>query len=287
MQHLSCIHHLIEALREIKNHKKISRTFFAHPMSVQLAAIILTNNNSRHISDCIASVSWADHILVFDSGSTDNTRDLALKAGAEVRINPFQDFAQQRNDALAAVDAEWVLFVDSDERVTPELAVEIQQTLLNPKYSGYWIPRYNYIFHKLTRFTGWYPDYQMRLLRRLEAHYDPERPVHELVILKFSEDGYLKNHLIHYNYENVKTFHEKQRRYVELDAKMLFAEGIRPKIYTPYLQPFRHFKWRFFDLQGYRDGLHGLRLSLLMAWYEYCKYKRLRELWKATEASIT
>lgn len=245
---------------------------------MKLSAIILTRNEERHIAECIASVKWTDHVLVFDSGSTDRTCEIAADCGAEVRFNEFHHYAQQRNDALKAVDSEWVLFVDADERVTDTLAAEIWQTLDRPQHLGYWIPRHNYIFGKLTRYTGWYPDYQMRLLKRDGAHYDPERQVHELVILSSGEAGYLKTPLVHYNYDNVAQFHKKQRRYVQYDAQILYAAGVRPKIYTPYLQPFRHFKWRFFDLQGYKDGFHGLRLSLLMSWYEFRKYQQLKRL---------
>lgn len=249
-------------------------------MSLKLAAVILTRNEERHITDCIASVNWADRVLVFDSGSTDQTRQRAEAVGADFRFNAFQNYAQQRNDALQAADADWVLFVDADERVGPELAAEIRATLENPAHFGYWIPRHNYIFGKLTRHTGWYPDYQMRLLNRSEAHYDPQREVHELVILSAGEAGYLKNPLIHYNYDTVAQFHEKQRRYTAYDAQILFKQGVRPKLYTPYTQPIRHFKWRFFDLQGYKDGWHGLRLSLLMAWHEFRKYKMLKKMWE-------
>ena len=179
------------------------------------------------------------------------------------------------------MDAEWVFFIDADERCTPELRTEIERTLKNPQHQGYYIPRHNYIFGKLTRHTGWYPDYQMRLLDRSNAHYDPEKHVHEVVILDSGEPGYFENPLVHYNYENVAQFHEKQKRYFEYDAQILFNEGIRPKIYTPYLQPLRHFKWRYFALHGYKDGIHGLHLSFLMSWYEFRKYQRLRDLWQS------
>jgi hypothetical protein len=252
-------------------------------MTRELDAIILTKNEARHIADCIASLQFADHVLVFDSFSSDDTIEIAAQAGAEVQQHTFTHYAQQRNDALRASQARWVLFVDADERIPPELAAEIQQTLQNPMHAGYWIPRHNYIFGKLTRHTGWYPDYQMRLLRRDAAHYDPNRKVHELVMLSEGEAGYLKTPLIHYNYESVTQFHETQRRYVAYDAQILFDEGIRPKVYTPYLQPFRHFKWRFVDLKGYRDGLHGLRLSVLMAWYEFRKYRLLKQMRKTKD----
>jgi len=243
-----------------------------------LAAIILTRNESKHIQACIETVRFADQIVVFDSGSTDDTQSLAESAGATVMTNAFDNYAQQRNDALNATDADWILFVDADERITTDLAEEIQKTITQPRHDGYWIPRHNYIFGKLTRHTGWYPDYQMRLLKRGAAQYDPERHVHELVILAHGEAGHLKNPIVHYNYDSVQQFHEKQQRYVQYDAKILNEEGIRPKVYTPYLQPFRHFKWRYFDLRGYKDGVHGLRLSVLMAWYEHRKYTILRKM---------
>jgi glycosyltransferase involved in cell wall biosynthesis len=247
---------------------------------MNLTAIILTRNEARHIQDCIASLQWADRVIVFDSGSTDNTRQLAADAGADVLENAFINYPQQRNDALKVAESDWVLFVDADERVSPELAAEVQQVLENPQHAGYWIPRHNFIFGKLTQHTGWYPDYQMRLLKRNVARYDPERQVHELVMLPEGDTGgHLQTPLIHYNYDSVAQFHEKQRRYVQYDAKILYEEGIKPKIYTPFTQPIRHFKWRFFDLQGYKDGLHGLHLSLLMAWYELRKYWILRGMW--------
>jgi glycosyltransferase involved in cell wall biosynthesis len=252
-----------------------------------LTAIILAYNESRHIEACMASLRFADHILVFDSGSTDGTPDLARAAGAEVRARPFQNYPDQRNAALGAVSTEWVLFVDADERVTPELAAEVRAVIQTPQHSGYWIPRHNYIFGRLTRHTGWYPDYQMRLLRREEAQYDPGRLVHELVILKSGEGGYLKEHLTHYNYENLAQFQAKQARYAQLDADMLSREGVRPKIYTPYTQAVRHFKWRFWDLEGYKDGLHGLRLSYLMARYERRKYALLRAAQGASNKSAS
>lgn len=244
-----------------------------------LSIIILTYNEEKHIREAIATSQWADHILVFDSGSTDQTREIATAMGAHVLQNKFLNYAQQRNDALNAVDTEWVFFLDADERISPELTQEIQQTLQKPEHVGYHVPRHNYIFGKLTRHTGWYPDYQMRLLKRGQAHYDPHKQVHEVVKLAQGEPGFLQHPLIHHNYEDVRQFHQKQQRYTAFDARILYEAGVRPKIYTPYLQPFRHFKWRFFDLQGYQDGLHGLHLSLLMAWYEHRKYRQLRQMW--------
>lgn len=247
-----------------------------------LTAVILTLNEVEHIEDCIASIRFADHILVFDSYSTDDTVKRAKQAGAEVIQRSFDHYAGQRNAALAAVKTEWVLFIDADERVTMELAEEIRQTLRQPDCVGYGIPRHNYIFGKLTRGAGWYPDYQIRLLKVNTARYDPERQVHETVILD-GQAGRLQHHLTHYNYVDGKQFAAKQRKYTAYEAQMMYEQGIYPKPQNYILQPLRHFRWRFFTLKGYRDGLHGFRLSLWMSWYEFHKYILLRRLWAARQ----
>lgn len=243
-----------------------------------LTAIILTYNEAKHITACIESLLFADHILVFDSFSTDGTVELARKAGAEVIQHVFENYARQRNAALDAVKnrADWVLFIDADERVSPELAAEIRSAMGMLDYAGWRVPRHNYIFGKLTLGAGWYPDYQTRLLRVGAARY--ERDVHEIVVLDGAE-GTLTQPLIHYNYQNAAQFHRKQRAYSDYDAQILFQKGIRPKMRNFVLQPARQFWWRFVTLKGYQDSLHGLHLSLLMAWYELRKYLVLRGLW--------
>jgi glycosyltransferase involved in cell wall biosynthesis len=248
---------------------------------MNLTAIILTYNEAKHIQACIESVRFADHVLVFDSFSSDDTAKLAREAGVEVIQNTFENYASQRNAALKAVEgwADWVLFVDADERATLELAAEIRHVIEEPSTAGWRIPRHNYIFGKLTRGAGWFPDYQTRLLRVGAAHYDPARQVHELVVLD-SEEGTLENPLIHYNYDSAAQFHRKQRAYSAYDAKILYEQGVRPKPQNYVLQPLRQFWWRFVTLKGYQDGWHGLRLSVLMAWYELRKYGLLRQMWR-------
>ncbi|MGB1286275.1 MAG: glycosyltransferase family 2 protein [Aggregatilineales bacterium] len=244
-----------------------------------LTAIILAHNEAKHIQACIETLDFADRIIVFESFSTDNTVDLAKAAGADVIQHEFENFASQRNAALDAVagQTDWVLFVDADERVTPELAAEVRQKITTPwQVVGYGIPRHNYIAGKLTKGAGWYPDHQTRLLKSGYAHYDPQRKVHETVILD-GDEAQLVNHFIHFNYESMAQFREKQARYLPFDVQMMFDDGIRPKPQNYILQPLRHFKWRFFELRGYQDGWHGLRLSALMAWYELRKYLLLRQ----------
>ena len=248
----------------------------------RLVAIVLTYNEAEHIAACLETLRFADARLVFDSGSTDNTQALAQQAGAEIMVRPFDNYTGQRNAALEAVkgQAEWVLFVDADERVSTALAAEIEQAMTQPEIAGWQIPRHNYLFGVLTQGAGWYPDYQTRLLRVGSARYDPARQVHELVLLD-GPLGTLKEPFIHYNYKDLAQFLAKQNKYVRYDAQMLYEQGIKPKPYTYLTQPLRHFWWRFVTLKGYRDGWHGLRLSALMAWYEAKKYWMLRGLRQA------
>jgi glycosyltransferase involved in cell wall biosynthesis len=244
-------------------------------MSDRLTAVILTYNEERHIAACIESVRFADDILVLDSYSTDDTAALAQQHGARLLRRSFDDYAGQRNAALEAVGAGWVLFVDADERVTPALAQEARAAIEGASAAGFDIPRHNFIFGKLTRGAGWYPDYQTRLLRVGQARYDPAKKVHEVVLLD-GPKGTLSEPLVHHNYDTVAQFHAKQRRYVQYDAQILCEQGVRPKFYTPVTQAARHFIWRFFTLGGWRDGWHGLRLSALMAWYEWRKWRLLQ-----------
>ena len=253
-----------------------------------LIGIILTYNESAHITDCIESLRFCDEIVVFDSFSTDDTMSLAMWAGVRMMQHPFSNYPTQRNAALEAVSdvADWVLFVDADERVSPQLAAEVREVIEKPGYAAWQIPRHNYIFGKLTKGAGWYPDYQTRLLRVGNAHYDPERTVHETAVL----DGTLgstTHPFIHYNYRDLAQFLEKQRRYTAYDAQMLYAQGVSAKLKQLISMPLRHFWWRFITLEGYRDGLHGLRLSLLMAWNEYRKYRQLAHLWAEHPAPPT
>ena len=233
-----------------------------------ISAVILTRDEEKHLPDCLASVRWADEVLVLDSFSTDRTAELARASGARVAQRAFDNYAAQRDAALQWARGEWVLFVDADERVSDELRAEIQALIASaqPPCVGYWIPRRNIIFGAWIRHTGWYPDRQLRLMRRTYARYDPARPVHELVMLDGAA-GNLQQHLVHLNYETVGEFVRKQKYYARYDAQRLQLAGIRARPHNFVLQPLREFRRRYVTLQGYRDGWRGLLLSGLMAWF--------------------
>ncbi|MBN1261570.1 MAG: glycosyltransferase family 2 protein [Anaerolineae bacterium] len=249
-------------------------------MMPELTAVILTRNEEAYLPACIESLRWVDEIVVFDSGSTDRTVAIARELGATVLHHPFRDFASQRNAALDAVDGEWVLFLDADERATPALAAEVRAAIQDPNYTGWWIPCHTYLCGRLTYGAGMYPDYHLRLMRRGKARYDPQQSVHERVILEGAA-GQLHNPHIHINCEDWRGFMEHQDLYAHYKARIHFAAGRNP-VYHFVAGPLLEFWRRFVTLRGYRDGMHGLILSTIFAYYIFVMYIRL---WKLQRAS--
>lgn len=247
-----------------------------------ICAAVIARDEEKNIERCLRSLAWADSMLVIiDDRTTDGTASIAETCGAAVTVRHFLDYARQRNAALEVADTEWVLFVDADEIVTPELASEVRTVTADASATaGYWIPRKNILFGHWIRHAGWSPDYQLRLLRRRCAHYQEGRTVHELVDLDGAAE-YLKCLLIHYNYDTLQQFIVKQRAYTAMTALDMFRRGIRVKPQNFLLQPWRQFWRRYILLQGYRDGWLGLLLSALLAYYELKTYLRLRILWKS------
>ena len=246
-------------------------------MKQQLSVVILTKNEERNVADCLKSVAWADELIVLDSYSDDATVRVARENGARVVQHPFENWAVQRDYGLRIPENEWVFFVDADERGTSELGQEVREVIQRDSPVGWWVPRRNYIWGKWIRHAGWFPDYQLRLLRRDKARYDPTRAVHEVVILE-GEEGFLEHTLTHYNYDTVAQFLSKQDFYSQYEAGILLKQGIRPKPYTFLLQPVREFWRRYVKLEGYKDGGHGLILSALLGYYTFLTYLRLWHL---------
>ncbi|HET7037213.1 MAG TPA: glycosyltransferase [Thermomicrobiaceae bacterium] len=245
-----------------------------------LATVVLTRDEERHLPECLGSVAGLGRrVLVLDSGSQDATPQIARHLGAELVERPFSGYASQRNAALALVDAEWVLFLDADERLTASLRAEIAAAIraAPPEVAGYWIPRRNWIRGRELRGGGWWPDHQLRLLRRARARYRPGREVHEVAELD-GESRRLSQPLLHLNYDTLGEFRHKQASYTALRAAGLAASGARPRARSYLGQPAREFARRFVWLGGFRDGWLGLVLALLMAWYELRTWLLVRRL---------
>jgi glycosyltransferase involved in cell wall biosynthesis len=216
----------------------------------------------------LRSVTFADECLVLlDSATRDRTRDVALQHGARVEGRAFDNFAAQRDAALELATANWVLFVDADERVTPALRDEVLARVADPgDKRAFWIPRHNYLMGRIVRHAGWFPDYQLRLLERQSVHFDPLRVVHEVALVD-GPVGYLNEPLVHFNYRGLGEFVRKQERYCALEAQRWLATFGRPRPRALVGQPAREFWRRYVELQGFREGGLGLVLSLVLAYY--------------------
>ncbi|GAB4116389.1 MAG: glycosyltransferase family 2 protein [Roseiflexaceae bacterium] len=247
------------------------------PPRPQLSVAIIARNEARHIGEALASVATlADEIVVLlDNRTRDTTASIATAHGARVLIEPWRGFPAQRNYALQVCTGEWVLFLDADERIPPPLANELRALLRDqPAAAGFWIPRENSFFGQVLRGGGWYPDPQLRLMRRSQARYDEQRLVHELVQI----DGpvsTLRNPLLHLNIEQFDELWRKQTSYAYQEAQTLWREGRRARLRNFVGAPLREFVRRYLQLGGWRDGRIGLLMCATLAYFEVIKFMHL------------
>lgn len=232
-----------------------------------VTAIVLTLNEERHLPDCLASLRLVTgDIIVLDSGSTDRTVAIAEAEGARVCHRTFDGYASQRNAALGlAEDAEWVLFLDADERLTVPGAMEIRAALVaEPDVAAYRMPRRNVFWGRTLRGGGWWPDEQARLFRSGRIRFDETRQVHEVAIIN-GASARLHEAMIHLNYDSRREFLVKQRAYTQLRVSQERVAGHVPRRRAYLSAPTRELRRRLIVNQGYRDGLTGLFLAVALA----------------------
>jgi glycosyltransferase involved in cell wall biosynthesis len=239
-----------------------------------LAVVILTLNEERNISECIASIRNADEIIVVDSGSTDRTRELAAAAGARVVERPMTDFADQRNHANGLVTSDWVLHLDADERATPALIQEIRHVSATGSSDGYWVPTLTYIFGKALLHGGWYPQWHMRLQRRGSATWG--KSVHEGAAIN-GPVGRLHEPIVHHSHTDISAFIRKLDRYTTLEAKGANGSTVGLSL-RAVLEPGPYFVYKYVVQRGFLDGWRGLTMALLMAFYRCVGYLKAIEL---------
>ena len=250
-----------------------------------VSAVILAHDEVDLIEGCVASVAWADERLVIDDTTTDQIGRLARALGARVEERRWQGFPRQRNAGLDLATGDWVLFVDADERVPPSLANEVRERVGAPgDRVGFWVPRRNVIAGEWVRYAGWWPDSQLRLLRRDRARYDESGVVHEVADLDGPSDT-LREPLLHLNYQTLAEFRAKQARYAVLEARALWERGIRARPRNLVLQPLRELRRRTVELGGARQGPLGVRLGLEMALASFWTYRELLALTRAERAA--
>ena len=249
----------------------------------KLTVTVITHNERSHIAAALASVSWADEIIVVDSRSTDGTIDIARQHATRVEERDWAGYGAQKNYAADQASNDWILSIDADERVTPELADEIRAVMSRgPVAPGYLMTRVAHYLGRWIRSTDWYPDYHLRLYDRRAARWS-ERRVHESVEVDGRPKGdkrlpRLRGELLHYPYRDMSDHLRKIDTYTTLAAQEWDAEGKRGTAWQALVYPRLAFFRNYILRRGFRDGRTGLLVSLLNSYYVFLKYAKLMEL---------
>ncbi len=240
----------------------------------KLSVIIITKNEAHNIGDCLASVSFADESIVVDSGSADATARIALEGGAMVEVRPdWQGFGVQKNRALALATGDWVLSIDADERVTPELLAEIEATLALPHFDAYSFPRRSSYCGQIIRHSGWNPDRVTRLFKRGSATFSNDL-VHEK-LMTFGPIGELQCALDHESYRNLEDVLHKANQYSSAGAASLHGRGHQASLGTAVGHGLWAFVRTYFFRLGFLDGRLGFVLATSIAHETYFRYLKL------------
>ncbi|MCH9032646.1 MAG: glycosyltransferase family 2 protein [candidate division Zixibacteria bacterium] len=252
--------------------------------SSKLSVIIITRNEERNIADCLQSVIWADEIVVVDSYSTDKTAQIAAECGAKVYQEEWRGFSKAKQSALDHSTSEWTLSLDADERITPELGAEIKREIAANTFQGFEIPRRTWFIRKFIRYSGWYPDYTLRLFKKANARFS-ESQIHERVVVDGAV-GRLGGDILHYSYRSIEEYIARMNRYTTLAANELSEKGAHSYWFTPLVKAPAIFVKRYIMKIGFLDGWSGLELAALSAMYVFVKYLKLRELNKSSVENI-
>lgn len=238
-----------------------------------LSIIIITKNEALNIRECIEAVKWADEIIVVDSGSTDDTVAICREFTPHVYIHDWPGFGIQKNRALDYASKDWVLSLDADERVTPELRAEIEATMREGKALGYEVPRLSSFCGRFMRHSGWYPDYVLRLFRRGSARFS-DKLVHERLIMD-SKTERLTGLLLHYAFENLEEVLHKTNQYSTAGAQMQFQRGRQSSLSGAVFRGLWSFVRSYVLRAGFLDGREGFMLAVSNAEGTYYRYVKL------------
>jgi glycosyltransferase involved in cell wall biosynthesis len=251
-----------------------------------LSVALITLNEEKKLGATLESVKWADEIIVVDSGSTDRTLEIARAYGARIFSETWKGFSSQKNSSIAKATCDWVLSLDADEAVEPELAREIR-AVINDNSSdvnGYFIPRKNILFGRWIKHGGWYPDPKLRLFRR-GAGWFVERPVHESMAVK-GRTAILKHALVHNAYLTISDYIAANNNYTSLGAQHICAQGRCPgfSLIHLVLNPLFTFVKNYCFRLGFLDGKEGFILHVNHSVQVFWKYAKAWELTRKAEA---
>jgi glycosyltransferase involved in cell wall biosynthesis len=246
----------------------------------KLSVTVITHNEAADIAAALQSVGWADEIVVVDAESTDDTVAIAERFTDQVVVHPWSGYVDQKNRAAALARNDWILSLDADERVTAPLADEIRSTLSSPPpHAAYRVPRVTRHLGRWIRSTDWYPDYQIRLYDRRAAKWTG-RYVHEGLTVNGTL-GDLRGELQHFAYRDVSDHLETIDRYSTLAARQMHEQGRRASVLDLAGHPPLAFLRNYVLRGGFRDGLPGLVVSAMNAYYVFLKFAKLWEIQSA------
>lgn len=249
-----------------------------------ITAVILTKNEEKMLPGCLKSLDWVDEVLVIDADSIDKTVDLAQKHHGRVVNHPFVSFADARNVGAKECTSEWIFYVDADERVSDELKTEIlkirslrEDRVRGDEYQGYRIPRKNILLGKWHQHGGWYPDYQLRLIRR-QALKEWRGDIHESALIDGAV-GTLREPLVHHTHRSIKDGLLKSAEWSGIEASIRFKSGHPPvRKFGVVRMTIEEFLRRYLFLGGWQDGMEGFLEAMIQALNQFLIYARLWEL---------
>ncbi len=241
-----------------------------------LSVILITKNEAANIRDCLESAAWADEIIVVDSGSTDDTVAICKELGAQVHEHDWPGFGIQKNRALEYATKDWVLSLDADERVTPELRAELIQAMQGKSAQGFYLPRLSQFCGRFVHHSGWYPDYVLRLFRRGAGKFS-DSLVHESVLLT-GRTAKLRNPLLHFSYRTTGDVERKVAHYSTAAAQQMFQSGRRSNWLDASIRGGWAFVRTYVLRLGVLDGSAGWNVARMNARTTYWKYRKLEAL---------
>lgn len=248
-----------------------------------LSVCVITFNCAPLLRACLESVRFADEVLVVDSGSTDGTVELAREFGARVISQPWLGFGAQKQFAVDAAANDWVLCIDSDERVSERLRDSILAAMRAPSQNAYMFPRRNRFLGRYLRHGEGYPDWSLRLFHRQHARWSDD-PVHEKVIT-LGTVGRLEGDLLHDSAETLDSYLAKQNRYTTIAAEELYRQGERPGAARVVVSPLFRFLKFYVCRLGFLDGWPGLVHIAIGCFNSFAKYSKILDLMRQEKRS--
>ncbi|MDH5559740.1 MAG: glycosyltransferase family 2 protein [Deltaproteobacteria bacterium] len=249
---------------------------------VFLSAAIITRNEESNIADCIESLSWADEVVIIDSESTDKTREIAGSLGAKVIIQPFLGHVRQKQLAVDSCEHDWVICLDADERISPELRESIFELFQNTDpeslKNGYRMSRRSFHMGRWIMHGGWYPDKNIRLFNRSRGKWSGVDP-HDRVEIE-GEAGELKGDLEHFVFRDLSHNVQQNNFFSSISARIFYEENKKPSFLKLIMKPPGKFIETYVVKRGFLDGMPGFIISVGAAYSMFLKYAKLWELHK-------